>query len=551
MRKHFAKRSLANARSLGLPSNTTKRDGFLIRVTNLDPELEIGRVTAPAGAVVACSTESGIELSSADYFLGGFNPARPAYVLQNLESSGGSILTRIQGVTGPAQERTQYDPPAQTVPPTFTTPKIATPVVSSFIGEHYIYAMTGWHKTSAMFFHQSSSFYIDSGSAEKSLVFSAGSSNSRYFTCATTIQSNGGFSSYVAPVDSWHLVSGYKPYIVGSAYSMTRAGQVAQITFQSGVAYGSFPTSVQDVLSYYDKPISGTQRPNHVRTYGFCLKPISNTDHPTTMQIVQAAHITFPPMDDSPEYDLMLPIINWSDGISGIIVHTSGIAAFCDDMFGTVTPARTVGELTFELLLYFGYPCTRDAKWTAADSILIPTDDNTVFGWTRDNGIARFSAIYGLQKVISGFNVPTLVTTTPGVRPNITKSDATRYFCVCEDTATNTVLGLHTGSPFATWTSVPMPATGTLLHARPIKNGENEIVVLGVIQVGADRFFAFLYYVKDEKDNWAGEWHQAGKLPFVVSGEVKWSVCLYGDDPWVNYQQSYLQPPSVVHGDVG
>ena len=62
---------------------------------------------------------------------------------------------------------------------------------------------------------------------------------------------------------------------------------------------------------------------------------------------------------------------------------------------------------------------------------------------------------------------------------------------------------------------------------------------------------AAVHYVMDEDDNWAGEWIQAGKLPFEVSGEVKWGVCLYGDDPWVNYQQSYLQPPSVVHGDVG
>lgn len=550
MRKHFAKRALANARDMGLPSSTTKRDGFMVRVTNLDPDLEMGRVTAPAGAVVACSTRDGVQIASADYFLGGFNPARPAYILEEIESSPAEITSTIQGVTGSAYARVIYDPPIPADPPTYTEPEITTPVVSSFIDENYVYAITGRHKTAAMLYHQGSSFYPDSGSAEKSLLFSTGSSRPLIFTCTTTIPSDGGFSSFVAPIEAWHLVTGDKPYIVGRAYRMTGSGQVSVGTLESRIAYSSFPLSVRNALSYYDMPISG-HRPYHIRTYGFCLKELSETSLPTTMQLVGAEHIPFPPLDDSPEYDLMLPIINWSDGISGIIVHTSGIRAFCNDVFGDPDPSPpyNYGQLVEKMLYFFGYPCARGRDWTPPDSMLIPTDDNTVFAWTRDYGVARFSAVHGLQKVISGFDVPALVTGTAGMRPNITKSDATHYFCVCEDTATGSVMGLYSGSPFSTWDEVPMPDDGELLHARPIRNAEQEVIVLGVLLVAGVHYFAFLHYV-DNGSEWTGSWKKAGELPFEVTGSSRWSVCLYGNDPWVSYQQSYLQPPSVVHGDV-
>ena len=542
-RKHVAKSLLERARMLGVPSLSSQRDGFTYRVVNLDPDLEMGRVTSPMGAVVACSTTTGIEIATADYWAGGFNPKRDAYVLKNIEGAAGQITTTIQGIAGVDLERTKYEPPNPTVPPTNVSPGVCTPVVSSFFDETYVIALTGRHKSNVMVSHLGSSFYFDAGQAEKSLVFSSASNASRYFTCSTAIKSDGGLSLFVAPIEAWHLLTGFKPYVVGDAFWMTAQGLVSYATLQSGVAYQGFPTSVRDPLTYFDKPISNN-RPSHPRTYGYQLKELSLSDFPTTVQIVRADNINFPSEDDSPEYDLMMPIINWSGGISGIVVQTSGIRAFCDAMFGVAT--RTITQLVECLVLFFGYPCARDSNMTAADSVLVPVDDNVFYAWTRSSGIAKFDATGGISKVSAGFSVPTLVSATAGLRPNITQSEPGRYFCVCETTTgVSQVLGLATGSPFTGWTDVQMP-TDTLLHARPIKNSATEIVVLGVLADGDDRYFGIL-----RENEGAGSWVRLGKLPFAANATAKWSACLYGIGPWVQYQQEYMQPPPMVHGDVG
>jgi len=72
-RRWFAKKKLAAIKEMDIPSACPVWDGFRFKVWQLG-DIDGGRVTAPMGAVVACSTQDGIKIAVADYWAGGFNP---------------------------------------------------------------------------------------------------------------------------------------------------------------------------------------------------------------------------------------------------------------------------------------------------------------------------------------------------------------------------------------------------------------------------------------------------------------------------------------------
>ena len=68
----FAKKQLANIQNIDVPAKAVQWDGFNFKVWQLGEELNGGRVTAPMGAVVLCSSENGVKISVADCWNGGF-----------------------------------------------------------------------------------------------------------------------------------------------------------------------------------------------------------------------------------------------------------------------------------------------------------------------------------------------------------------------------------------------------------------------------------------------------------------------------------------------
>lgn len=546
-RKVLAKKWLSDLTTLDLPAKNVVYDGFHYRLFNLDDDLKGGRITAPAGALVAYSTDTKMEIASSDWWAGAFNANRPAYILKDIETvSGTAVVSKVSGVGAAAEPRVAYKPSVYPA---------STPVVFSFAGEHYVVGFSGTHDSTGMFLHFGSSFYSDAGSAEKSLLTSkytdSTPANRPYYGCATAIRSPGGLSLFQVPgylTSSWYyagLVN--NPYTVGDLFFMAQDGTVAAGEITVEAYYTSLHSDIKNPLSYLDYAISG-QGPAYLRTYGYAFDSyFTNGTLPTTVQLIRADNISFPPAHDSTQYDLMLAILNWTNPISGILLYLSNLETFCNNMFGAA--ARTVDDITVILLKYFGYPCARMSAWTAADTVFVPVDANTFYSWTRSDGVAKFSTTTGITKYV-GFQVPALVSSTPGLRPNITQSEPGRYFCVCETTSgVSEVKGIYTGSPFAGWLPLPMPLVGTLRHARPIKNSADEIVVLGVVETLDGYFFTVLRYV-DDGQQFYGDWIQLGKLPFVADATAKWGVGLYGVDPWIKYQQDYMQPPPIVHGDV-
>lgn len=546
-RKVLAKKWLNDLVMLDLPAKNVVYDGFHYRLFNLDDDLKGGRITAPAGALVAYSTSTKVEIASSDWWAGAFNANRPAYILKAVETvSGTQIGSTISGVQGGELDRVAYNPSVYGV---------GTPVAFSFANEHYVFGITGTHDSTGAFIHLGSSLYADSGSAKKSLIYSeyvdSTAFNRQYFGCVTTIRTNGGLSLFSVPgylSASWYLENtANRPYLVGTLFLMAGEGTVALAEIDVALYYASLHSDIKNPLSYYDYKISG-QGPAYLRTYGYALESyLVDETFPTTAQLIRADNISFPPAHDSTEYDLMLAIVNWTGSVSGILLYLSNLETFCNNMFGAA--ARTVDDITVILLKYFGYPCARMSAWTAADTVFVPVDANTFYSWTRSDGVVKFSTSTGITKYV-GFQVPALVSSTPGLRPNITQSELGRYFCVCETTSgVSKVLGIYTGSPFTGWTALPMPSTGDLLHARPIKNSATEAIVLGVVETLDGYFFTVLRYVNDGQQFY-GDWIQLGKLPFADDATAKWGVGLYGIDPWIKYQQDYMQPPPIVHGDV-
>lgn len=526
LRLHRAKRVLSVCRDLGLPAMAKEEEGFKFRVTNLDPDLDIGRVTAPEGVMVLRSIAGKTEVTTADYWAGGFKPARTLWLPDE-------VAGLPSGIYG-----TQLGTAAAVSPSEYAPPWPAAVLPSSFLDEMCAITTVGRYGQSDLA-GTFQNFYIDAGRADKTTFASAfGVSNPRVVAtcCASAIASDAGMSLFVSTMASnatamYETESPYR-YVVGALLAHGQPG-VGSAFLYMGNYFGSFPESVRDAFTYY----TGSNHPHTIRVYGYSLRGDLFNNSPTTVHLIRADHMTFPPADDSLEYDLMLVVVNWQTG-AGVIHGTSFLASF--------TGQSAIEAIGAELLKYFAYPCGIQTAWTARDSAMIAADDNTVYCWTRDDDVVKFTTT-GISKGVAGFSVPTLVSSTPGVRPNITKSNSSWYFCIAEDTDNNdVVLGIYRGTPFAGWNPLPMPVD-TLLHVRPIVNDDVRIMALGILDDGTDRFLGLLDY---DVANTPADWKKLGKLPFDGTQPARWGVSAFGSGPTSMLQQEYMQPPHLYPGDL-
>jgi hypothetical protein len=87
------------------------------------------------------------------------------------------------------------------------------------------------------------------------------------------------------------------------------------------------------------------------------------------------------------------------------------------------------------------------------------------------------------------------------------------------------VTAVYVGSPFTSWTQLPMPAA-SLLAARPYQV-DSRVVLLGVVKEYKDEEYVYrLAYLDWNGD---GEWQLLGALPFPVEHSDIFAIGLFGD----------------------
>ena len=101
--KRIGEQLVAQSKHLSIPSSITRRNGFVIKGSQ-QGSIEKTIVMSPMGAAVLCSTNDGMTVISADYWLGAFNPSRDVYIAENADGYfikvtwGETELTNTQAI---------------------------------------------------------------------------------------------------------------------------------------------------------------------------------------------------------------------------------------------------------------------------------------------------------------------------------------------------------------------------------------------------------------------------------------------------------------------
>lgn len=90
----FAKKQLDKIEIANVPAKTLELEGFTISVSRVN-DIKKGRVTAPMGVVVSCSSRTSIKLSVADYWAGAFTSRVNLHVVNNMLSADLALLLRM------------------------------------------------------------------------------------------------------------------------------------------------------------------------------------------------------------------------------------------------------------------------------------------------------------------------------------------------------------------------------------------------------------------------------------------------------------------------
>lgn len=545
----FAKKRLRDARRLGLPSSTIKVDGFTYRVLNMSENYDVGRVTAPMGAVVACSVGNEVQVAQAEYWLGGFSQPVPVHIPSYIPQWGvqNSHYLINMGDVAYAKEVFVSYPTSQ-----------STPVVSPYFGEVYSLGLAGFTVEGKEFAMWGASLYADTGSSETA-QHAVGNSHP-YFgilsSIAQPMKLGAALFHSVAGGDIYSGACTYhdltKLFILGHFYGYS--GKNALVgTIYAQPFFADLPARFKDKLTTY---VEGVNPPIN---YCACSFTLDYADGEGSPIFVCALYTGLVPFCDglSPSSSEGIACKAMADDISSVLITMdyadygtrigiTGLNYLFNLLYG---PGHGNGSAGW-VAKYFGYPNTLKPGIAAADTTMFIAHNNAIYSWTRNDGIVSFnkdgmhiiSGIDGSHNTIPSAScvVPDLVYNTPGVRPNISHAGGGWYACICENTSSKyEVVGLFIGSIFGSWFELPLPEFGVLLNARPVEVMGEIATFLGVVDTGEGTSFAVLKYGEN-----GGDWKQLGPLPFEAAADARWSVSLYGDGDLVNKLAQYPSPPS-------
>jgi len=575
-RKWFANKQLAVIKDIDVPAKAVQWDGFTFRVWQ-QGDLNGGRITAPMGAVVTCSTRGGIKLAVADFWAGGFNAAQDLYVLYKFLGVSGEFTTFFNGSIDP-EETGEYTTmkvlPVEGNSPfglingdtegtetVYVDDYSCSPLLIPNKGElfdiivadsmsYYVDGELYWFR---QVFEKNTSFYIANGKQTSRLSCVA-----RHIEYADTynpwrIYQKTGEDRYTSTHSAWK----YDFVVIGE-------GNVKAVGYNIDVS-----TATLDTISFAE--ILNTDMPEGLRVIlsdsendGSC-EPVGSyaTDNVFFHAVNASAHMlsSGPFSCEVSDYYIINPTeekwrLFYSMTVDGI-VHLVNSDQFLN-LLDTLSIDGVIGSWYDEKRMFEqlagAYP---NLNFTVPyDSRMFHAHDGNIYTWTREYGAVKF-AIDGLT--VAAVNVPTEVESETGVRPDITYAGTfdtiPLYLCICNKVKEE-IKAVYYGSPFATWTKLPGVAEGlTLVHARPVSVTPTDILLIGVIKETVDvegvstNYYCFAslhWYFDGDGVTSTTLWQKMGRLPFVVGTNDNLQVGLYGDDSRATALANYLSPPPIL-----
>jgi hypothetical protein len=538
----FAKSLLNKLKMLGLRSKKLLYDGFLYRVDVLAPGLDKIAVTAPMGAAVVCSQPSGMKLMTADYWLTGLTPGRDVYVVDNTVSSG----TEYTAISNNAVLPNAKFVPRATTSPLVVSPytdypdHVPTPALYSFPSEAFWVTVSASPATSALCLVEARlNFYSQAGAAEKRIsAFIEGQIS------GVGYQVTQGVSSASLSIVS-HSVGVYRFNSVSHELECAQSfignpSGMGAATFPGWIMFYGAPSGLQTLLLAYP-----TNSASAIGSFAFA---VSAGDQPTLLHCVSAVNFGsyFAANPTHEPWRIFFSIYTLGAGsVTTYPVNTTLLNTLAP---GVVT-AGVVDWGKARAMMWQLFPWPNNNYTVAPDSAMFYSAAGNVYTWTRKYGSVEFS-VSGMQGV--SLVLPTLVATTPGVRPEIYHVGGGKYFCSAFKPNKLTdqadpddhigVVGLYYGSPFVSWETLPTP-TERLLQVRVLRASSTEIVVLGVLFDAGTCYFGILRRTYS-LGTWTGEWQKLAPLDVTVTDpdEAAWALGVFGE---VKPNEYLAGPPAL------
>lgn len=565
-RKHLGHRTLASIVALGLPAKSMMYDGFRVNATNLGG-IKKGRITAPAGALVACSQPGSVQVVECDYWLGGassradayicnaaFQPGQESYVYINPNTSEvGHVLFEPED-THSLPDAGLLNPPWEAGSHPNTPPQIG---LMPFLGESYVLTMAGRDATRK----RTESLltpYLLAGKADKRIAVASEDSNSTLSSMESVFALPG--SPYRA-AGTWtedrpllsndDFIAGSK-YLCAVVYEISASG-LGRSFFFADTMYAGVPDATLRSRMTTAGAYDVTQT---LASHVFALD--ANTQ-PTLLTVVDARDASLHSgLSGTEPWTLFFSIYTMGAGS----IATWSLASFAAVLNGVdpshavgVWPAVDVGRAHAVLSQLVGWPMRRENL--PPDTVTFHGPNGDIYTWSRRYGAVKF-ATTGLTTTT--LTMPPEVTGENGVRPELSYAGNGLYLCVCNkpgkkklpseyadqaeaDADWCGIKAIYVGSPFSGWSAVTMPAPAYRLHhVRPVTVTEDTIMLLGVLR---DLEAQPTYYMAAFRE---GVWTIVAKLPVSVSDpeRVSWSTALFGDDPLVASMASFPSPPAIT-----
>lgn len=599
----LAEKQVAICKMLGIPAKTTQLDGFTCKGWKLG-NLTGGRVTAPMGAVVACSSRLGIKLSVADYWGGSFSGGRDLNIIYYLVETYAKLLKVFHKVSKDAMiadgnRIIKFRPMGAlstygTVAGVVSGPDLQTvqdyscrPGLNPYKdGESFWVSMTD-----QIFLDLNDNGLADRPKyiLESNLTF--------YGSNGSNIGGRVGFDLQIENTlyEPWRFIqqiSAHKhvsffvgwPDIIDGKVVVTRdislpSGSLSPVDgvigglsvshtlLESILPVGVMPDELRDIL------LSTYISSGPLGHYCFELDGIR-----TTLYVIDAAadgnsaywegSVTTPLKD----YWLANPSqVHWSlfyilrVGNTSYFVNVLQLDAILAALVKTVIAYTAVRNRRMMKQLCMVSP-TNHSFTSPYDSYMFHAHDGNIYTWTRGYGAVRFTPT-GLQRQSwpledpprvfdFNFTVPPEVLSEVGVSPLITfagmDNGSPVYLCVCSK-ANAKITAVYVGSPFSTWTKLPaipdaiaLPGKtlgNVLVNVRPVSAATSKVFLIGVVkQVTADKtVYRFAHLNWTVQDG--GVWAIMGELPFTVSISDNFSMSLFGKGVQVQDIINYPSPP--------
>lgn len=544
-RKHLGRRVLENITKLGLPAKAVLFDGFLVKALNLD-DVKKARITAPAGALVACSQVGGVKLIELDHWLGGAESMADAYI--------------CNAVFLPGQVASTYNNPNYIWPKIMFVPEAIydqytythinlPPQIGllPFLGENYVLTMTGSdnarNRTESLM-----TPYLLAGNADRRIAvaseFTTGAMESIH-TMPGKPYRIAGTRTGKRPISA----AGNK-YICATVYFIEK-DRLGYFFFFANTMYAGVPDATMRSRMIIVQP---TDLANTVGSYIYALS--ADVD-PTLLTVVDARDAAYG-LTGVDEWKLFYAFHTYGSGSLATIPLSSFVSTLnnVDPLHAVGTwPSVDIGRAYEVLSQLIGWPMRRENL--PPDTVTFHGPSGDVYTWSRRYGAVKF-ATTGLTTTT--LTLPAEVTGENGVRPELSYAGNDLYLCVCNKPGKSKlpseyadqaeadadwcgIKAIYRGSPFSGWTAIAMPdAAYRLHHVRPIEVSANAITLLGVLRTMDAQP---VYYLAAFRD---GAWTNLGKLPVTVADpeRVSWTAALFGDDPLVASMAAFPSPPAIT-----